>query len=104
MKLAQDLDAKFEYTSSIVVAGDYNGVFLESHFDEGQQFNNPYAQTKFEAEKLVRKECTAKYRIYRPGVVVGHSQTGEADKIDGPYYFFKALQKMRKILPSSLVL
>jgi NAD(P)-dependent dehydrogenase (short-subunit alcohol dehydrogenase family) len=30
---------------------------------------------------------------------VGHSQTGEMDKIDGPYYFFKALQKLRNALP-----
>mmetsp|Transcript_12034 Transcript_12034/g.15680 ORF Transcript_12034/g.15680 Transcript_12034/m.15680 type:complete len:937 (+) Transcript_12034:205-3015(+) len=104
MQMAETLRAKFEYTSSIVVAGDFNGMFLESNFDEGQQFKNPYAETKFEAEKLVRKECKAPYRIYRPGVVVGHSQTGEADKIDGPYYFFKTLQRMRKVLPSSLTL
>ena len=31
-------------------------------------------------------------------MVVGHSQTGEIDKIDGPYYFFKLIQKMRKAL------
>jgi hypothetical protein len=39
------------------------------------------------------------YRIYRPGIVVGHSKTGEIDKIDGPYYFFKLIQKFRKALP-----
>mmetsp|Transcript_9603 Transcript_9603/g.11527 ORF Transcript_9603/g.11527 Transcript_9603/m.11527 type:complete len:940 (+) Transcript_9603:177-2996(+) len=104
MRLSETIGAKFEYASSIVVAGDFNGMFLESNFDEGQQFKNPYAQTKYEAEKLVRNECKAAYRIYRPGVVVGHSKTGEADKIDGPYYFFKTLQKLRKVLPSSLVL
>ena len=27
-----------------------------------------------------------------PGIVVGHSETGEMDKIDGPYYFFKLIQ------------
>jgi short-subunit dehydrogenase len=32
-------------------------------------------------------------------VVVGHSQTGFIDKIDGPYYFFKALQKLRESWP-----
>ena len=26
-------------------------------------------------------------------------QTGEMDKIDGPYYFFKAIQRMRHLLP-----
>ena len=39
------------------------------------------------------------FRIYRPGFVVGDSKTGYIDKIDGPYYFFKALQKMRQALP-----
>ena len=37
--------------------------------------------------------------MYRPSVVVGHSKTGEMDKIDGPYYFFKAIQKARHALP-----
>jgi thioester reductase-like protein len=37
--------------------------------------------------------------VYRPAIVVGHSQTGEMDKIDGPYYFFKLIQKLRGWLP-----
>ena len=40
------------------------------------------------------------WRVYRPAIVVGNSQTGEMDKIDGPYYFFKAIQKLaRHYLP-----
>jgi short-subunit dehydrogenase len=39
------------------------------------------------------------WRAYRPSLVVGDSRTGEMDKIDGPYYFFKALQKARYALP-----
>ncbi len=39
------------------------------------------------------------WRVYRPAVVVGHSETGEMDKIDGPYYFFKAIQKLRGWIP-----
>ena len=42
------------------------------------------------------------WRVYRPGIVVGDSRTGEIDKIDGPYYFFKALQRARRVLPSWL--
>src|SRR5690606_24811314 len=34
-----------------------------------------------------------------PAVVVGDSETGEMDKIDGPYYFFKLIQRLRQILP-----
>ena len=32
-------------------------------------------------------------------MVVGDSTTGEMDKVDGPYYFFKVIQRMRQILP-----
>ncbi len=39
------------------------------------------------------------WRVYRPGIVVGHSETGEMDKVDGPYYFFKLLQRARKLMP-----
>jgi thioester reductase-like protein len=39
------------------------------------------------------------WRIYRPAIVVGDSRTGEMDKIDGPYYFFKLIQKLRRMLP-----
>jgi NAD(P)-dependent dehydrogenase (short-subunit alcohol dehydrogenase family) len=39
------------------------------------------------------------WTVYRPALVVGDSTTGEMDKIDGPYYFFKLIQRMRQILP-----
>ena len=32
-------------------------------------------------------------------MVVDDSTTGEMDKIDGPYYFFKLIQRMRQLLP-----
>ncbi len=32
--------------------------------------------------------------------MVGDSRTGEIDKIDGPYYFFKTLQRLRRVLPA----
>ena len=55
--------------------------------------------TKHESEKLVRKECKRPWTVYRPAFVVGDSKTGEMDKVDGPYYFFKVIQRMRQILP-----
>ncbi|HSD78837.1 MAG TPA: SDR family oxidoreductase, partial [Solirubrobacteraceae bacterium] len=58
-----------------------------------------YHRTKFESEKIAREESTVPWRVYRPAVVVGHSQTGVMDKVDGPYYFFKAIQKARHALP-----
>ncbi len=90
----------FHHTSSVAVAGRYEGHFTEDMFDEGQELTHPYHRTKFEAEKLVRERVRGAWRVYRPSLVVGSSKTGEMDKIDGPYYFFKLLQKLRGALPA----
>ena len=87
------------HVSSIAAAGMYDGVFREDMFDEAEDLDHPYFKTKHDSEGIVRRECKRPYRIYRPGFVVGDSKTGYIDKIDGPYYFFKALQKIRSLLP-----
>jgi len=87
------------HVSSVAVAGERKGLFREDHFDEGQTLPSAYHRTKFESEKLVREGTAGAWRVYRPAIVVGHSQTGEMDKIDGPYYFFKAIQKARHAVP-----
>jgi NAD(P)-dependent dehydrogenase (short-subunit alcohol dehydrogenase family) len=89
----------FQHVSSIAAAGMYEGVFREDMFDEAENLDHPYFQTKHESEKIVRKECKTPWRVYRPALVVGDSRTGEMDKIDGPYYFFKLIQRMRNLLP-----
>ena len=91
---------RFHHTSSIAVAGAYRGVFQEDMFDEGQKLPHHYHRTKWESEKLVREGVSAKTLIFRPGIVVGHSETGEMDKIDGPYYFFSLLKRLRHALPA----
>jgi thioester reductase-like protein len=100
VELARALDAKhLHHVSSIAVAGEYKGVFDEEMFDEGQRLPSPYHRTKYESERIVREQPYIPWRVYRPGIVVGDSKTGEMDKIDGPYYFFKAIQRMRRLLP-----
>ncbi|NNL03899.1 MAG: SDR family oxidoreductase [Xanthomonadales bacterium] len=90
---------RFHHVSSIAAAGLYPGIFTEDMFDEAVGLDNPYFRTKHDSEGVVRKECKVPWRVYRPGIVVGNSETGEIDKIDGPYYFFKLIQKLRKTLP-----
>lgn len=89
----------FHHTSSIAAAGLYPGIFREDMFDEAEGLDDPYLRTKHDSEGLVREEKRIPWRIYRPGMVVGHSQTGEMDKIDGPYYFFTFIKKLREMLP-----
>ena len=100
LDLAAALKVKcFHHTSSIAAAGLYPGVFREDMFEEAEGLDDPYLRTKHESEGLVRKETRIKWRIYRPAMVVGHSRTGEIDKIDGPYYFFTFIKKLRELLP-----
>ncbi len=94
----------FHQVSSVAAAGDYGGRFDESMFDEGQPLPSPYHRTKFESEKIVRDEATVPWRVYRPAIVVGDSETGDMDKLDGPYYFFPAIKTLRDRLPAWLPL
>ncbi|MEJ6021925.1 SDR family oxidoreductase [Ramlibacter sp. PS4R-6] len=100
VEFAKAVDAgHFHHVSSIAAAGLYEGVFREDMFDEAENYDHPYFMTKHESEKIVRKEYKGKWTVYRPAMVVGDSQSGEMDKIDGPYYFFKVIQRMRQLLP-----
>ncbi|TAG45373.1 MAG: SDR family oxidoreductase [Betaproteobacteria bacterium] len=101
VELANEIKAgAFQHMSSIAVAGNYEGVFREDMFDEAKDYlDHPYMRTKHESERYVRENCKMPWRAYRPGVVLGDSKTGEIDKIDGPYYFFKLIQRMRQMLP-----
>jgi thioester reductase-like protein/short-subunit dehydrogenase len=99
IEFAKRVDATLHHVSSIAVAGDFRGEYTEADFDVDQNLPTPYHRTKFEAEQLVRSTPGLRYRIYRPGAVVGDSRTGEMDKIDGPYYLFGLLAKL-SALPS----
>jgi NAD(P)-dependent dehydrogenase (short-subunit alcohol dehydrogenase family) len=99
VELAEQLGARLHHVSSIAVAGGrWKGKFTEDMFAEGQVLDHAYYRTKYEAERIVR-ESSLRYRIYRPGLVVGSSETGEADRVDGPYYAFKLIQRLRGAIP-----
>jgi NAD(P)-dependent dehydrogenase (short-subunit alcohol dehydrogenase family) len=98
VELAGDLRVGcLDHVSSVAVAGDHKGVFTEEMFDAGQRLPTPYHRTKFEGEKLVREQNEVPWRVYRPAVVVGHSVTGEMDKVDGPYYLFNAISRLTSV-------
>ncbi|MDN5744267.1 MAG: SDR family oxidoreductase, partial [Nocardioidaceae bacterium] len=104
LALAESLEAGcFHQVSSVAAAGEYAGRFDETMFEEGQTLPSPYHRTKYESEKIVREESQIPWRVYRPAIVVGHSETGAMDKLDGPYYFFGVIKRLRQ-LPSWLPL
>ncbi|MFN2536832.1 MAG: SDR family oxidoreductase [Mycobacteriales bacterium] len=96
--LANALGGTLHHVSSVAVAGEHKGIFREDYFDQGQKLPSAYHRTKFESEQIART-ADVPWRVYRPGVVVGDSRTGEMDKIDGPYYFFTAIKRVRHLLP-----
>jgi NAD(P)-dependent dehydrogenase (short-subunit alcohol dehydrogenase family) len=104
VELAGAIDAGcFHQVSSIAAAGLYRGTWTEDMFEEAENLDtHPYFRTKHESERVVREECSRPWRVYRPGIVVGDSRSGEIDKIDGPYYMFKLLQQARRVLPAWL--
>ncbi|MGY4103395.1 SDR family oxidoreductase [Nocardia sp. R16R-3T] len=98
---AQLKAALLHHVSTVDVAGGFDGLFTEDMFDTGQVLSSPMQRAKFEAEKIVR-ESGVRCRIYRPSIVIGHSRTGEIDRIEGPYYFFRLLRmaaQLPRILP-----
>ena len=101
VELAEAVEAgRVHMVSSIAAAGLYKGTWREDMFDEAQNLDNhPYFRTKHESEGVVRDECARPWRVYRPGIVVGNSETGEMDKVDGPYYFFKLIRRIRSTVP-----
>lgn len=92
------------FLSSVAVAGDHGGTLRETELQVGQGHPHPYHRSKFEAEMLVRAVTGFRYRIYRPSAVVGHSQTGAMLRVDGPYYLFGVIKKLRDSWPRFLPL
>ena len=84
------------YAVNPVTAGHVGEDFLLEEVDPGLDH---YTRTKNTAEYLVRTQAGPGYQtiIHRPGVIVGDSQTGKMDKVDGPYYFFSFVDQLRKL-------
>lgn len=94
------------YISTIAVAGENTSILREEKLEKKPKFRDFYSSTKFLAEKLMTESFSGKYRlnILRPGIIVGDSNSGYIEKIDGPYYFIEFFKKMGLLKNASLVL
>jgi dephospho-CoA kinase len=89
LELAKDATRleRLVHWSTAMVSGTRRGSVREDELDAGQKFRNAYERTKFDAEKLVHAAGRGMpITVLRPSIIVGDSQTGEIDKLDGPYY------------------
>ena len=72
--------------STALVSGDRTGLVKEEELQEGQRFRNVVEETKARAEKRMRAQMgKLPIAVVRPSMVVGDSQTGDIDRLDGPY-------------------
>lgn len=93
VELAKLLKVKeFHYVSTAYVAGKLVGRAMEDKaVDSG--FNNPYEESKFKAELLVR-EAGIPYSIYRPSIITGRVKDG---RIRRPLAFYRILEFLLKL-------
>lgn len=89
---------RYIYFSTAYVAGSRQGMLYEHELIRPEKFKNFYEETKFEAEVLTEElKKQVPVTIIRPGIVRGHSTTGETVKFDGPYFFLNMIDKVRKL-------
>lgn len=85
------------YISTAYVSGKRTGTIYEEELTAGQTFRNFYEETKYLAEVEIRKvRHDLPVTIFRPGIIVGHSETGETQKFDGPYYVIQVMDRLPK--------
>jgi len=83
---------RFNFWSTIHVSGDRDGVVMEGELESGQRFRNSYEFSKYTAEQIVRQMSRRiPSTVFRPGIIVGDSSTGEIDRYDGPYHLIAVL-------------
>ena len=77
---------KIDYIGTAYVAGRRKGIIKEDELNKGQQHNNTYEITKFEAEKLIRESMDEfPISILRPSIVICDSKTGRASSFSAFY-------------------
>jgi thioester reductase-like protein len=85
---------RFSYVSTAYVAGEHSGRFGEDELDVGQRFRNPYEQSKFEAEQLVRSHRAAlPVKVFRPSIIVGERSTGWTASFNVLYWPLRAFAR-----------
>ncbi len=89
---------RYMYFSTAYVAGLREGVLRENELIRPPAFKNYYEETKYEAEHRIEDlKSEIPITIIRPGIVRGHSETGETIKFDGPYFFLNMVEKLKRL-------
>ena len=93
LALAEALEAgEFNHISTAYVGGARGGLLHEEVPPADAPSNNAYERTKLVAEELVSAGQLSRVRIFRPSIVIGHSQTFAATAFTGLYGFIRNLR------------
>ncbi len=85
-------ETRLHHLSSAFIAGSRTGLLTEFDLDCGQSFRNPWEQSKYEAEKLLRESrVSERVTVYRPSHTVGDSSSGAALELGRGYLPLRAL-------------
>jgi long-chain acyl-CoA synthetase len=80
IQLARSIDSvggleRLSHISTAYVAGRREGVIGEDDLDDAEGFHNEYERTKFAAERMLL-ESGIPLSVFRPGMIVGDTETG----------------------------
>lgn len=93
-RLVEKVPMKVHMVSTAYVCGFTPGhtVYEENH--PRGDFVNVYEESKWEAEQIWQGKAT----ILRPGIIVGHSETGRCTSFSGYYILWQAMQLLDRLI------
>jgi thioester reductase-like protein len=92
--------SEWHQISTAFVCGRRTGAIPEDDLDGERPFHNPYEESKWQAEELVRQAPGILATIYRPSVIVGDSRTGHTSSFNGLYRFLELAVRLASTTPS----
>ncbi len=103
-----DRPVRFCHTSTLAVAGTYDGEFGETGEElslAAGKHTDWYSRHKYESELTLRtlaESGEVPLMIVRPGIAVGEADTGAIEKLDGPYVLLEYVRWpiIRHLVPS----
>lgn len=104
LSLASKINCPVYYTSTAYVHGQRPGKIFENELIKPKKFNNPYEESKFEAEKIVRKwgeKKENKFTIFRLSILIDPS--GKLMNIFGYYAMIYSLYRLKKAAGSKKI-
>ncbi len=84
--------SSFNHISTAYVSGMRSGVILEEAVEPGSATNNQYERSKVDGEQIVASS-RLHHRVFRPSIVIGHSETLAADSSMGVYGFLREMDR-----------